>query len=67
MLLVLIGAAFHLSYSHAMDHTLAVWSLGGSPEAVAEVYKSHDYTELVHPSPEAITDANFFEHLGDVK
>ncbi|KZV76471.1 hypothetical protein PENSPDRAFT_731080 [Peniophora sp. CONT] len=58
------GVIYH---NHSMDHTLAVWALGGSPEAVAEVYKSHDYTELVHPSPEAITDANFFEHLGDAK
>ena len=53
--------------SHSMDHTLAVWALGGSPEAVAEVYKSHDYTEPVHPSPEPITDTNFPEHLGDAK
>ncbi|KZV76470.1 hypothetical protein PENSPDRAFT_680138 [Peniophora sp. CONT] len=58
------GVIFH---NHSMDHTLAVYALGGSPEAVAEVYKSHDYTEPVHPSPEPITDTNFFEHLGDAK
>ena len=61
-----VRSDFHLD-SHSMDHTLAVWALGGSPEAVEEVYRSHDYTERVRPSPQPITDANFFAHLGDAK
>lgn len=48
-----------------MDHILAVYALGGSPEAIEETYLSHDYNDAVHPSPNRITDANFFEHLGD--
>ncbi|VDC05665.1 unnamed protein product [Peniophora sp. CBMAI 1063] len=58
------GVLFH---NHSMDHTLAVYALGGSPEAVAEVYKSHNYNEPILPSPEPITDANVLEHLGDAK
>ncbi|KZV67427.1 hypothetical protein PENSPDRAFT_754925 [Peniophora sp. CONT] len=54
-------------HNHAMDHILAVYGLGGSPEAIEETYISHDYNDPVKPSPERITDANFFEHLGDDK
>ena len=48
-----------------MDHILAVYSLGGSPQAIKETYISHDYNEAVRPSPNRITDDNFFEHVGD--
>ena len=48
-----------------MDHILAVYSLGGSPQAIEETYISHDYNEAVRPSPNRITDDNFFEHVGD--
>ncbi|VDB98220.1 unnamed protein product [Peniophora sp. CBMAI 1063] len=58
------GQSFH---NHVMDHILAVYGLGGSPEAIEETYISHDYNEPVKPSPERITDANFFKHLGDDK
>ena len=50
-----------------MDHILAVYGLGGSPEAIEETYLSHDYNVPVQASPERISDANFFEHLGDEK
>ena len=48
-----------------MDHILAVYGLGGAPEAIEETYISHDYNDTVQPSPNRITDANFFEHIGD--
>lgn len=63
----LVYAVIDILNSHAMDHTLAVYALGGSPEAIAEVYGSHDYNDPIRPSPESITDANFFKHLGDAE
>lgn len=50
-----------------MDHILAVYALGGSPEAIEETYISHNYNDAVKQSPNRITDDNFFEHLGDTE
>jgi len=38
--------------------------VGSTPEALEEVYVTHDYNEPVKQSP-PITDDNFADHLGD--
>jgi hypothetical protein len=53
--------------SHVMDHMLSLYSMGGTAEAIEEVYVSHDYEDPVTHSPEPITDENFAQHLGDAK
>ncbi|KAI0315492.1 hypothetical protein OF83DRAFT_1199907 [Amylostereum chailletii] len=54
-------------HNHVMDHLFALYSLGGTPAALDEVYAAHDYQMPAFASPEPITGVNFLEHLGDDK
>jgi hypothetical protein len=44
---------------------LAIYGLGASPEIIEDAYGRHDYQKPAFDSPEAVTDKNFKEHLGD--
>ena len=54
-------------FSHVMDHLFALYGLGGSGEALDEVYAAHDYQKPAFGSHEAVTNDNFLVHLGDDK
>ena len=59
------GPQFLKSRSHATHHVLALYNLGGSPEIIADAYRTHDYLIPAIKSPGPITENNFVEHLGD--
>ncbi|KAF8262311.1 hypothetical protein EI94DRAFT_1602907 [Lactarius quietus] len=53
-------------HNHSTHHVLSIYTLGASPEIIADTYKTaHDYLlpAIKHPGP--ITEKNFAEHLGD--
>ena len=54
--------------SHASHHILAVYALGAPKDLIGAVYPIHTwYQRPLASSPEAITESNFLDHLGDPK
>ena len=54
------------SRSHATHHVWTLYTMGASPEIIADAYKTaHDYLLPAIKNPGPITEENYAEHLGD--
>jgi len=53
-------------HNHAAHHVLAIYAMGANRKLLETAYKTHKlYQKPAFPSPEAIDDKNWKEHLGD--
>ena len=58
-----------MNFSHASHRILALWALGADAEVIKDRYYKQDctYQRRAIKTPEAITEENFYQHLGDEK
>ncbi|EMD35787.1 hypothetical protein CERSUDRAFT_115740 [Gelatoporia subvermispora B] len=53
-------------HNHASHHMVAIFALGASGPLIEAAYDTHvAYMRPAYPSPEAISETNFYEHLGE--